>query len=102
MVGFMRVVGLPSSVLSSLVLLLALAATPSSAAATVYSVAASGGDFTVIQDALAVAVAGDTVEVHEKLTPYFERLVFPRSGSAASGTGACKRRARGATHCAGA
>src|SRR5262249_24234525 len=51
----------------------------------VYSVADSGGDFTVIQDALDVAQAGDTVRVHEKPTPYFERLVFPRSGNAGSG-----------------
>ncbi|MBP1690151.1 MAG: Por secretion system C-terminal sorting protein, partial [Deltaproteobacteria bacterium] len=62
-----------------------LASAPRTAAATVYSVAASGGDFTVIQDALDVALAGDTIEVHEKLTPYFERLVFPRSGSAGGG-----------------
>ncbi len=62
-----------------------LALIPASAIATVYTVAGSGGDFTVIQDALDVAVAGDTVRVHEKLTPYFERLVFPTSGSVGGG-----------------
>jgi cysteine-rich repeat protein len=61
-------------------------AAPAPAGAAVYSVAQSGGDFTVIQDALDVAQAGDTVEVHEKPTPYFERLVFPRSGSAGGGS----------------
>jgi cysteine-rich repeat protein len=69
----------------ALLLGIVLAWAPRPAAATVYSVAASGGDFTIIQDALDVAVAGDVVEVHEKLTPYFERLVFPRSGSAGGG-----------------
>lgn len=64
---------------------LALLALPLPAAATVYTVAESGGDFTVIQDALDVAQAGDTVRVHEKLGPYFERLVFPQSGNAGSG-----------------
>ena len=63
----------------------ALTLIPRAAAATVYTVAASGGDFTVIQDALDAAMPGDTVVVHEKLTPYFERLVFPRSGNAGSG-----------------
>jgi len=53
--------------------------------ATVYTVAASGGDFTSIQAALAVAVAGDTIDVKEKATPYFEKLAFPRSGNAAAG-----------------
>lgn len=66
-------------------LLLALLTLASPAAATVYTVAASGGDFTVVQDALDAAQAGDTVVVHEKPTPYFERLVFPRSGNAGSG-----------------
>jgi len=69
----------------ALLSLLVLLGLPRTAVATVYSVAAAGGDFTVIQDALDVAVAGDTVRVHEKLTPYFERLVFPRSGNAGSG-----------------
>ncbi|MEB2286120.1 MAG: right-handed parallel beta-helix repeat-containing protein [Myxococcales bacterium] len=58
---------------------------PRLAAAAVYTVAASGGDFTVIQDALTAAQPGDTIIVHEKATPYFERLVFPRSGDAGSG-----------------
>jgi cysteine-rich repeat protein len=73
---------LPSSV-CVLVLASLVAARP--AAATVYTVAESGGDFTVIQDALDVAVAGDTVQVREKATPYFEKLVFPASGNAGSG-----------------
>ncbi|MCC6850009.1 MAG: chromate efflux transporter [Deltaproteobacteria bacterium] len=60
-------------------------ALPHLAAATVYTVAPSGGDFTVIQEALDAAQAGDTVRVHEKPAPYFERLVFPRSGNAVDG-----------------
>jgi hypothetical protein len=55
------------------------------AGATVYTVAESGGDFSIIQDALDVAVAGDTIQVREKATPYFEKLVFPQSGSAGGG-----------------
>lgn len=69
----------------SLLMLVAVVALPRPVGATVYTVAASGGDFTVIQDALDVAQAGDTVVVHEKAGPYFERLVFPRSGNAGSG-----------------
>lgn len=65
--------------------ILALASAAASAGATVYTVAASGGDFTTIQAALDVAVAGDTISVKEKPTPYFEKLVFPRSGDASSG-----------------
>ncbi len=64
---------------------LVLASAPRLAAATVYTVAQSGGDFTVIQDALDAAFAGDIVLVHEKPTPYFERLSFPRSGNAGGG-----------------
>ncbi len=48
-------------------------------------VAASGGDYTVIQDALDAAMPGDTVSVREKATPYFEKLVFPTSGSSGAG-----------------
>ena len=55
------------------------------ARATTYTVAASGGDFTTIQAALDVAVAGDTIQVRRKATPYGEKLVFPRSGNASSG-----------------
>ncbi len=55
------------------------------ARATVYVVAESGGDFTVIQDALDIAVAGDTVQVREKATPYSEKLTFPASGSVGGG-----------------
>jgi len=64
---------------------LALLGVPGPAAATVYTVAGSGGDFAVIQDALDVAGAGDTVQVREKATPYFEKLVFPASGNAVDG-----------------
>jgi len=48
-------------------------------------VAASGGDHTTIQAALDAAVAGDTILVREAPTPYFEKLVFPRSGNAGAG-----------------
>ncbi|MFZ1289893.1 MAG: choice-of-anchor Q domain-containing protein [Melioribacteraceae bacterium] len=44
-------------------------------------VAESGGDFNNIQDALNVAVAGDTVLVRGKSGPYFEQITFPRSGN---------------------
>jgi Right handed beta helix region len=52
---------------------------------TVYTVAQSGGDFATIQAGLDVAVAGDVVRVRQKPTPYFDKLVFPRSGSAGGG-----------------
>jgi cysteine-rich repeat protein len=52
------------------------------AAATTFVVAESGGDFTAIQPALDAAMPGDTVHVRAKATPYFEKLVFPRSGAA--------------------
>jgi cysteine-rich repeat protein len=55
------------------------------AEATVYTVAQSGGDFTTIQAALDAAFAGDTIQLREKPTPYLEKLVFPRSGSAGAG-----------------
>ncbi|MEW6271435.1 MAG: right-handed parallel beta-helix repeat-containing protein, partial [Thermodesulfobacteriota bacterium] len=55
------------------------------AGAAVLTVAESGGDFTTIQAALDAAQAGDTVLVREKATPYFEKIVFPRSGSAGAG-----------------
>ena len=47
---------------------------------TVYIVSESGVDYTIIQDALNVAVAGDTILVREKVTPYDEELQFPISG----------------------
>ena len=55
------------------------------ALATDYTVAESGGDFTSIQAALDIAVAGDTISVHEKATPYFEKISFPTSGNALDG-----------------
>jgi len=50
-------------------LVLVLIAGP--ARATEYVVAAAGGDFTSVQAGLDVAVAGDTVTVRQKPTPYF-------------------------------
>jgi len=55
------------------------------ARAATLRVAESGGDFTSIQAALDTAAAGDVVQVRVKPTPYFEKLVFPRSGDPASG-----------------
>jgi len=66
-------------------LLFMLVSHAATSAAATYVVTASGGDFAAIQPALNVAVAGDTVLVHEKATPYFEKLVFPASGSAGGG-----------------
>lgn len=65
-------------------ILLALFLTADAHAVT-YVVAESGGDFSSIQAALDVAVAGDTIEVKEKATPYFEKISFPASGSAGGG-----------------
>ncbi len=48
-------------------------------------VAESGGDYTTVQAALNNAAAGDSILVKEKATPYFEKIDFPRSGSADSG-----------------
>src|SRR5689334_2705987 len=62
-----------------------LAGAPAGTTAATYDVAANGGDFTAIQPALNVAVAGDTIVVHEQPTPYYEKLVFPRSGDASNG-----------------
>ncbi len=57
-----------------------------SVGATTYSVGPSGSDdFASIQPALDVAVAGDTINVHEKPTPYFEKITFPASGNAIDG-----------------
>jgi Right handed beta helix region len=55
------------------------------AGAAEWVVTGSGGDFTSVQAALDVAVAGDTIKVHANPTPYFEKVVFPRSGSAVAG-----------------
>jgi cysteine-rich repeat protein len=57
----------------------------STAHATTYTVATTGGDFTSIQAALNVAVAGDTVRVRDGGGPWFERIAFPRSGNAVDG-----------------
>jgi len=64
---------------------LALVLAASSARATTYVVAGSGGDFTSVQAALDTAVAGDTVLVRAKVPPYFEKITFPRSGNAGAG-----------------
>src|SRR5262245_27087344 len=69
----------------SLAALLLVLASPVLALAGLLTVAPSGGDYTTIQAALDVAVAGDTIRVHQGATPYFEKIVFPRSGSAGGG-----------------
>ncbi len=48
-------------------------------------VAETGGDYSNIQSALNIAVAGDTILVREKSEPYFEKVTFPRSGNASDG-----------------
>jgi len=53
--------------------------------ADILTVKESGGDFTSIQAALDAAGPGDTIQVHEKATPYFEKLTFPRSGTTTEG-----------------
>jgi hypothetical protein len=50
-----------------------------------YVVAESGGDYTKIQDAINVAVAGDTIFVKEKSNPYFEEITFKSSGNSNDG-----------------
>jgi len=62
-----------------------LLALVSTARATTYTVATAGGDFTSIQAALNATVAGDTVQVRDGGGPWFEKLVFPRSGTAVDG-----------------
>jgi len=49
------------------------------------TVAESGGDFTTVQAALDVAVAGDTIQVRANSSYYNEKIAFPRSGSALDG-----------------
>jgi cysteine-rich repeat protein len=58
---------------------------PAGSRAAVRVVAESGGDFTSIQAALNASGPGDTVLVREKPTPYFEKIVFPASGSSGAG-----------------
>ncbi len=53
--------------------------------AKTYLVAENGGDYTTIQEAINIAVAGDTIFVKEKSTPYYENILFPKSGNATEG-----------------
>lgn len=48
-------------------------------------VSETGGDFVKIQEALNIAVAGDTILVRSKNDPYFESITFPRSGNVNDG-----------------
>jgi len=48
-------------------------------------VAETGGDYTSVQAALNSALAGDSILVKEKSTPYYEKINFPRGGDAANG-----------------
>jgi len=66
-------------------LFIALMLTPCVFWSKIIIVAESGGDFNIIQDALSVAVAGDTIFVREKNDPYFEKITFPRSGDNING-----------------
>ena len=50
-----------------------------------YVVAESGTDYSSIQEALNVAVAGDTILVREKNEPYFEKITFSKSGDETNG-----------------
>lgn len=70
---------------SSLVVAILILVAARTAPAAILTVAPSGGDFATIQSALDAAVAGDTIRVHEAPTPYFEKIVFPRSGNASDG-----------------
>ena len=53
--------------------------------AKTYLVTENGGDYTTIQEAINIAVAGDTILVKEKNTPYFEKISFPKSGNSTDG-----------------
>ncbi len=48
-------------------------------------VAENGGDYTSIQSAINHAVAGDSILVREKSTPYFEKINFDHGGNANDG-----------------
>ncbi len=50
-----------------------------------YIVSETGGNYTTIQDAINIAVAGDTILVREKTTPYFEAITFNSSGNDTDG-----------------
>jgi len=73
-----------SSFLASLALIMSILICGNAEART-WIVAPSGGDFTMIQDALNAAEAGDTVLVQDNPSGYNEKIVFPRSGSAMDG-----------------
>ena len=53
--------------------------------ADTWIVAPSGGDFSVIQDALNTASAGDTILVRDKPGGYNEKIHFPKSGNEIAG-----------------
>ena len=57
----------------------------STARAATYTLATAGGDFTSIQAALNTTVAGDTVQVRDTGSPWFEKVAFSRSGNAVDG-----------------
>ncbi len=50
-----------------------------------YIVSENNGDYSNIQDAVNIAVAGDTILVREKSTPYFEKVHFIHSGNQTDG-----------------
>jgi len=50
-----------------------------------YVVAESGADYSSIQEALNVGIAGDTILVKAKSEPYYEKITFPRSGDETNG-----------------
>ena len=68
-----------------LVLIVAVLIFHSNVFPKVYIVAENGGDFSSIQEAINNAVAGDSILVHAKQTPYSEMINFTRSGNDSEG-----------------